>query len=242
VHYDGRPAAVAQLAPYLVWPLSRGAGVTVAVLDSGVGTPPSLAGAVGDGRDVVSGGPAEGDCLGRGTALAGLVAGRPQPGTGVVGMAPDARVLPIRITDQNARVPPEALAEGIRAATSLGAQVILLGTGTPVDSAGLRAAVAAATAHDVLIIAPVNTRPDNSTGEPVVWYPAAYPQVLAVAGAERVAASTDPVPDPITLPATPHPDPVILRALWVSATAVVTALLGLAAAAVLRKRHRRLAG
>jgi hypothetical protein len=338
VHYDGRPWPVAQLAPYQAWPLSRGAGITVAVVDSGVGTPPSLAGAVGDGRDVVSGGTPNGDCLGRGTALAGLVAGRPQIGTGVVGMAPDARVLPVRITDQNAHVPPDALSDGIQAATSLGADVILVGTGTPVDSAALRAAVASATAHDVLIVAPVNTGKANSTSEPVVWYPAAYPQVLAVAGADRTGApigqiaagvgvdlyapglgiapiagtghyqvagsavaaayvagaaalvrashprlsqaqvadrltltavrtvppdgsgrvdpyaavadlapeqvrrTADARSDAITLPGTPRPDPAVSRALWVSAAAVVIALVGLAGAAVVRKRRGHLAG
>jgi hypothetical protein len=171
------------MAPGRAWPLSRGAGVTVAIVDSGVSrSAPALAGAVRQGRDVVSGGAANSDCLGRGTALAGIVAARPATGTGVVGIAPAASILPIRIVGKNGRVPPDALATGIRTATSLGADIILVGTGAP-DTAVLRAAVSAAVAGDAVVIAPINDRPAaTADAPPAVWYPAAYDEVIAVAG------------------------------------------------------------
>ncbi|MDG4795726.1 S8 family serine peptidase [Micromonospora sp. WMMD1082] len=168
-----------RMAPHLVWPLTGGRGTVVAVVDTGVSrVSPSLAGAVRSGRDVVTGGPATDDCLGRGTALAGIVAARPTPGTAMAGMAPESEVLPIRVVDPAGRVPPDALADGIRAAAAERATVILVGAGVPIDSAGLRAAVAEAVAADSLIVAVATTGDDGSE----VSYPAAYPQVLAVTG------------------------------------------------------------
>ncbi|MET7394087.1 S8 family serine peptidase [Dactylosporangium sp. NPDC005572] len=180
------PWAVARLAPEQVWLLTKGSGVTVAVLDTGVSAAaPALAGAVLPGRDVVSGGTADSDCPGRGSALAGVVAARPVSGTGVVGVAPSVTVLPIRIVDRQGRVPAAALASGLRAATAMGARVILLGTGIAADDADLRAAVDEAIGRDVVVVAAVNDRSEaGSGGAPAVWYPAAYPSVVAVNGVD----------------------------------------------------------
>ncbi|MEW2445717.1 S8 family serine peptidase [Micromonospora marina] len=173
-----------RLAPSTVWPLSRGRGIVVAVLDTGVSaTAPALAGAVRPGVDVVNGGPADSDCQGRGTALAGLVAARPRAGTPIAGIAPDATVLPVRIVDAEGRVPDGALAAGLRAATRARADVILVGTGTARPDPALRAAVRAAVAADVVVVAPINGQRAESADRPAaVWYPAAYPEVVAVGG------------------------------------------------------------
>jgi hypothetical protein len=187
VRYGGGvPWPVARMAPYLTRALSQGRGVRVAVLDSGVSAAAAgLGGAVTPGRDVVAGGPARSDCLGRGTALAAIVAARPTAGTGVVGMAPEATVLPIRIIDGRRRLTPTSVADGIDAAVDEGAGVVLLGTGQAADTPALRAAVARAAARDVLVVAPVDDGPAGTPGQPPpVWYPAAYPQVLAVGGVD----------------------------------------------------------
>lgn len=189
VTFDGVPWPVARMAPQLAWPLSRGAGVTVAVVDTGVGTPPGLAGAVLAGSNVVSGGRADSDCAGRGTALAGIVAGRPVGGRWVVGMAPAASVLPIRITDGYGRMPPDALAKGVRAAAILGADVILVGTGKELNDPGLRAAVAEAVSRDAVVVAPAADQSQSQPSPTGTGFPAAYEQVLAVGG---VAADGTP--------------------------------------------------
>jgi hypothetical protein len=187
---------VARLAPQSVWPLSRGAGVVVAVVDTGVSAaPPALAGAVLPGTDIVRGGPADTDCRGRGTALAGLVAGRPVSGTTMVGLAPAATILPVRITDEKGQIPASGLARGIRAATAGGAKVILVGTGLPTPDPELRAAVDDAVAHDIVVVAPVAGRGGGDVGaEQVVWYPAAFEPVLAVGGVSPQGLPTEPSP------------------------------------------------
>lgn len=167
-----------RMAPRLLWPLSRGAGATVAVLDTGVSAAvPALAGGVLPGTDVVAHRRADSDCRGRGTALAGLIAGRPATGAGLVGIAPAATVLPVRVIDGQGTVRAGALADGIRAAVARHADVVLVGGAVDTDDAGLRSAVADAEAAGVLLVAPAPDKVVDGTR-----YPAAYDTVIAVAG------------------------------------------------------------
>ncbi|NEE28801.1 S8 family serine peptidase, partial [Streptomyces sp. SID7982] len=77
------------------WKLSRGQGVTVAVVGSGV----SLAAPALEGR-VTAVGDAGEDCVGHGTFIAGLIAAGRTEGTAFQGIAPAARVLGVRGTDE----------------------------------------------------------------------------------------------------------------------------------------------
>ncbi|MEU1755145.1 S8 family serine peptidase [Micromonospora matsumotoense] len=174
------PWAQRLLAPQAIWPLTRGAGVVVAIVDTGVSAAaPALAGAVRPGVDV-TGGRADSDCAGRGTALAGIVAARPTSGVGPTGLAPDAEILPVRITDPHRRISPARLATGIRLATAARADVILVATGVTTTTPDLAAAVQAAVDRDILVVAAVNDRGGENGGDPPVSYPAGFPTALAV--------------------------------------------------------------
>lgn len=173
-----------RLAPDAVWPLSRGKGAVVAIVDSGISArPPALAGAVTTGADLTGGAAPERDCRGRGTLLAGLVAGRPQPGSAATGLAPDALVMPIKVVTDDGTVLSRSVVRGIRQAVDRGASVILVTAGPVPDSADLRRAVAAAAAEDVLVVASVGNAKEN--GASPVWYPAGYPDVIAVGGVNQ---------------------------------------------------------
>ncbi|WP_146247438.1 S8 family serine peptidase [Micromonospora arborensis] len=187
------PWAVGRMAPADVWPLSRGNGVVVAVVDTGVSAAATgLTGAVQRGTDVVGGGRADQDCLGRGTALAGIVAARPVTGSVFVGVAPGVSVLPIRIVDRKGEIAPGAIADGIRSATAAGADVVLLGVGTPTPDADLRSAVRAALARDIVLVASVSDAKPSVVGQnPPPWYPASDPNVLAVGGIDMKGVPTE---------------------------------------------------
>jgi membrane-anchored mycosin MYCP len=177
------PWAQDRLLPKRVWNLTQGAGVTVAVIDSGIdASVPQLAGRVLPGVDVVGSGPADTDCLGHGTFVAGVIAAQPAPGTGLAGVAPQAKVLPIRqaISADDGSV--SDLAEGIRAAVDGGATVINVSASSFRPSLELQAAVQYASLHDALIVAAVSNAAD--AGSPTA-YPAAYPEVLAVGAIDR---------------------------------------------------------
>jgi subtilisin family serine protease len=115
-----------RLAPERVWPLTRGQGVTVAVIDTGVdGKAAPLKGRVLPGVDVVNnGGTADDDCFGHGTFVAGIIGAEQLPGTGLSGIAPKVRILPIRQANNSNDGTAAGMAKGIVAAVDGGADVI----------------------------------------------------------------------------------------------------------------------
>jgi len=172
-----------------VWPLTEGAGVTVAEVESGVqATIPDLRGVVLPGANLTgTGGNGDTDIQvgedGHGTAMAVVIAGQ-GTGTGTVGIAPKARILPV-IVGGSGPASVATAAAGIRYAASHGAQVIDLPFGIGKGSAEgcdpvLQAAVAYALAHDAVLVA--------SSGNASLYAgpdePASCAGVLAVGGTE----------------------------------------------------------
>ncbi|MFI7609290.1 S8 family serine peptidase [Micromonospora sp. NPDC049366] len=190
------PWAVRRIGPSAAWPLTRGDGVVVAVIDSGVSAGATgLSGAVRSGTDVTRSGAGNRDCFGRGTALAGIVAARPTTGSGFVGVAPGAAILPIRVVNAKGEVPDGALAAGIRAAAAAKADVILIGFGTETPDADLRRAVREAVSRDIVLVAAISgEKATGTTQAPAPWYPAADPDVLAVGGFDLNGAPTEEAP------------------------------------------------
>ncbi|MEE2034235.1 type VII secretion-associated serine protease mycosin [Rhodococcus sp. CC-R104] len=83
-----------------VWPLTRGAGQTVAVIDTGVARHPRLPDPI-PGGDYVSTGDGTDDCDAHGTLVAGLIAAQPVDGSGFAGGAPDVELITIRQSSRN---------------------------------------------------------------------------------------------------------------------------------------------
>ncbi|MEU9251537.1 type VII secretion-associated serine protease mycosin [Streptomyces sp. NPDC048270] len=182
------------------WGTTRGDGVTVAVLDTGVdASHPDLAGQVLEGADLIGMGAGRGDrsWARHGTAMAGIIAGHghgPGRGQGVLGVAPQARILPVRVIleegdpgrAQARDSKGGALAEGIRWAADHGADVINLSLGDDSDSAhheaGEDEAVQYALAKGVVVVASAGNGGESGDR---VSYPAAYPGVIAVAAVDR---------------------------------------------------------
>src|SRR5450755_613526 len=108
------------------WALTRGAGVTVAVVDSGVlGNHEDLAGAVLQGTDFVSpGGNGWDDQDSHGTFVGGLIAAHVGNGLGIAGAAPGVKILPVRVLDGGGEGSSANVAAGIVYAADHGARVI----------------------------------------------------------------------------------------------------------------------
>jgi type VII secretion-associated serine protease mycosin len=172
------------------WRISTGRGVTVAVVDSGVAANhPDLIGQVLPGLDLVSPtGNGQQDAVGHGTTVAALIAGRGDDQRGVVGLAPDAKILPVRVLDEkNQYSDARTVAEGVRWAVDHGAKVINLSLGGSVGSEALAEAIDYAFQRDVVVIACVGNVVSGQVNE--VWYPAREPGVLAVGAVTRGAGN-----------------------------------------------------
>ncbi|MEV4741903.1 S8 family serine peptidase [Streptomyces sp. NPDC049555] len=177
-----------------MWKVSRGAGVTVAVVDSGVdSSSPELQGQVLPGTDV-SPDPNRDtpttDRDGHGTRMAALISGTGAEG-GVQGLAPGAKILPVRASGLGLADSMDPLiARGIRYAADHGARVInvsLAGAASPDRSKQTAAAVDYALGKGSLIFA--GSGNDGDKGNPTN-YPAAVPGVVSVGAIDRTSTVT----------------------------------------------------
>lgn len=183
------PPALARLGARQSWPLATGRGVVVAIVDSGVSANNKHfpKGSVLTGKSFV-GGEATTDESGHGTALAGIIAARAVPDSGVVGVARDATILPVKITGGENGGDAEAqrsanLAKGISYAVSAGADVINLSLSTTANRADIRSAIEGAVSKGVVVVASAGNRTQAAETKDGPRYPAAYPGVIGVAAA-----------------------------------------------------------
>ncbi|CAL9569962.1 hypothetical protein SUDANB6_04841 [Streptomyces sp. enrichment culture] len=202
-HADGIRAkqwALDALHTRQIWRTTKGGGVTVAVLDTGVEADhPDLAGNVLTGKDMVGFGAERGDraWARHGTAMAGIIAGHghgPGGADGVMGVAPEAKILPVRVILEDAdpsraearKTRGNALADGIRWAADHGADVINLSLGDDSASAHPEAAedeaIQYALRKGVTVVASAGNGGEKGDH---VSYPAAYPGVIAVTAVDR---------------------------------------------------------
>ncbi|MEU9980070.1 type VII secretion-associated serine protease mycosin [Streptomyces sp. NPDC050856] len=180
------------------WKISTGRGVTVAVLDSGVDdTVADLRGQVVKGADFsLLSGDENNDIDNHGTGMAALIAatGARGPAQGSYGLAPGAKILPVRIPynqerwQQKNRVKEtyaQSVAKAIRFAADSDAKIINVSGGHSKSGPELAEAVKYALGKNKLIFAAVGNNADAGNE---AQYPAATPGVVGVGGVDRKAA------------------------------------------------------
>ncbi len=169
--------------------VNGGAGVTVAVLDTGTASHPDFTRA--DGTSVITDcvdfsqkkvAQVEGECKddhGHGTHVTGIVAAAGgADGLGIFGVAPEANIFSYKVADRRGRVYADDVARAIRVAADRGADIITMSFGAPEPSVDEREAIRYAVSKGVLVIAAAGNRgPEADT----IAYPAAFAEVVAVA-------------------------------------------------------------
>jgi membrane-anchored mycosin MYCP len=188
------PPAFDALGVREAWELATGAGVVVAVVDSGVNVANiHLREGVLPGVNLVVGtDPATTDAEGHGTVAASVIAARGVEGSGLVGVAPDSEILPVRVyyassdeaQEQGVSLTADRIAAGIRWAAENGADVINVSLSTTENIPAMEEAVAVATANGALVVASAGNRETSTVSEDVPRYPAAYPGVLGVSAVD----------------------------------------------------------
>ncbi|HBW34085.1 S8 family serine peptidase [Desulfosporosinus sp. BICA1-9] len=165
-----------------VWSMGiTGKGINVAVVDTGVNA------SIGDlkgnlilGYNALTKGTSFVDTVddnGHGTQVASLIAGNGQ-GLGLFGVAPEAKILPVKVFDSSGNGEVQSVQSGIRWAADHGAKIINLSMGSSTLDAPLQEAVKYAQAKDCLIVAAAGNH--LYTEEPNILYPASLPGVVAV--------------------------------------------------------------
>jgi thermitase len=150
-----------------------GAGVKVAVLDTGVTDHPDLAGVKVTHVDLVKDGQ---PMHGHGTVIATLIAGRDAVNGGV---APASDILDVRVADSTGMGNTAFVAQGILYAVDSGARVINISLGAAADATMLREAVAYAISRGVTVVAAAGNEQATSLA-----YPAGYDKVISVAAVD----------------------------------------------------------
>jgi subtilisin family serine protease len=166
------------------WKRSRGTGVVVAVIDTGVsGTSTGKGQACRDfgsttftaGYDFVNRDTDPYDDHGHGTHVAGTIAEATNNSEGVAGLAYGATIMPLKVLSASGSGTSADIADAIRWAADKGANVINMSLGSPFPDAVIRSACTYASKKGVVIVAAA-----GNSGKQGVGYPAAYSECIAV--------------------------------------------------------------
>ncbi|MEU4228854.1 S8 family serine peptidase [Nonomuraea sp. NPDC026600] len=168
-----------------VWRITRGAGVKVAVVDSGVDYQhPQIQ--ISKFIDVTHTGYR--DCVGHGTAVAGIIAGRYLAGVPFHGVAPEVQLISVKQSNSEEGEVAD-LVKGIKEAVDRKADVINVSV-RAADHPDLKAVIQYALSRDIVVVAAAgNITKEDGPPEPA--YPAAYDGVLAVGSANSDGRRAD---------------------------------------------------
>ena len=158
------------------WDDTKGSGVTVAVIDTGISPVPDLKDTkFVNGYDFVNDRAEAFDDNGHGTHVAGTVAQSTNNNYGVAGIAYEATLMPLKVLSGGGGGTVADIAESIRFAADNGADVINMSLGGGGESQLMKEAIDYAHQKGVVIIAAAGNSNDNSAS-----YPARYPHVIGV--------------------------------------------------------------
>jgi len=181
------PWAQRMFAPERIWPQATGETITVALIDSAVdSTHRQLRGKVDPTMDYLP--PASpSSCVPHGTQVASIIAAQRVNGVGFRGMAPGARILPVRVSDRidgnGPSADPTTFAKALRDVTARkDVKVVNISLVLSVDDPQVRAAIEEMIAADVVVVAAAGNGHQDNNPRPFdpPSYPAAYPGVLGV--------------------------------------------------------------
>lgn len=153
--------------------------MTIAVVDTGVDlSHPDLTDNLVTGYNAIDPTDTVQDNNGHGTSVAGVLAATGNNAIGVAGVLWRAKIMPIKVLEDDGQGDERHLAKGIRYAVDHDAKIVVLSLGVITSSTVLADAITYAEQHEVLVVAAAG----NEGKE--VKYPAAFPTVLSVGGVD----------------------------------------------------------
>jgi major intracellular serine protease len=178
------PKGVEMIQAPKIWEQTKGKGITVAILDTGCDiTHSDLKERIIGGRNFTNddGGKADEykDYNGHGTHVAGTIAAT-KNNNGVVGVAPEANLLIIKVLDKNGSGQYEWIINGINYAIEQKADIISMSLGGPEDLPELHTVIQKAISHNILVICAAGNEGDGVDSTDEFDYPGSYNEVISV--------------------------------------------------------------
>lgn len=178
------PSGVALIQAPKIWNVTKGKGVTVAVLDTGCEhSHPDLKDRIIGGRNFTNddgGDPATFfDDNGHGTHVAGIIAAQ-QDNKGVVGVAPETNLLIVKVLNKKGVGQYDWIINGIHYAIEQQVDILSMSLGGPVDVPELHDAIKKAVAHNILVVCAAGNEGDDNDSTDEFAYPGAYNEVISV--------------------------------------------------------------
>ena len=171
---------VKRIGAGLVHPTNQGAGVKVAIIDTGIDyTHSDLNANYVGGYDFVNGDSDPMDDYGHGTMVAGVVAAEDN-GAGVVGVAPQAKLYALKVLNSSGWGYVSDIIAALQWAQSHGIQVVNMSLGSSQGSSSFQTAVTNAYNAGIVVVAAAGNSGDCSGSTDTVSYPARYAEVIAV--------------------------------------------------------------
>jgi subtilisin family serine protease len=181
------PWGVARINADDAWVISTGAGIKVAVLDTGIDRDhPDLDANLTDCLNFIQSWKTCEDDNGHGTHVSGIIAGE-NNSFGVVGVAPNAKIYSLKVLDSRGSGYLSDVIEGLDWAVANKMQVVNMSLGTSSDVASFSEAVKRVSAAGITQVAAAG---NSGPGAKTVLYPAKYPEVIAVSASD----SSDGIP------------------------------------------------
>ncbi len=178
------PAGVALIQAPRIWDETKGKGITIAVLDTGCDTSHSdLQKQIVGGRNFTDDDGSNPDIFldynGHGTHVAGTIAAR-QNDDGVIGVAPEASLLIVKVLNKNGSGQYDWIIDGIHYAIEQKVDIISMSLGGPNDMPELHQAIKKAIANNILVVCAAGNEGDGDDATDEFGYPGCYNEVISV--------------------------------------------------------------
>lgn len=177
------PPGVALMAVEKIWPTTRGKGMVVAVLDTGIDYQhPDLAANVIGGRSFVPGESDYMDLNGHGTHVAGIIAANGK----ILGMAPDAKLLAVKVLNQNGSGSFSSINQGLAWARNWVGKngervnVINMSLGAPIPNTAMHQEIIKTVDAGITVVCAAGNSGDADADTPEIDYPAYYSETISV--------------------------------------------------------------
>ncbi|AZU61901.1 S8 family peptidase [Neobacillus mesonae] len=178
------PTGVEMIQAPQVWEKTKGQGITIAILDTGCDvTHPDLKDRIIGGRNFTNDDKGNQDIYmdynGHGTHVAGTVAATENQ-MGVVGVAPEANLLIVKVLDRHGSGQYEWIIKGIHFAIEQKVDIISMSLGGPADVPALHEAIQKAVTNNILVVCAAGNEGDGQDSTDELGYPGAYNEVISV--------------------------------------------------------------